>query len=206
MHVILCSGWGKADFMWRKYRRLWAAEGVTTSLLQNKAFGMGPIQPAAKQLARQIDDLKYPPFVVGHSMGGLIARYALGKYPSEIAGLVTIASPLNGSKAAKFAPWSASAHQMRPNSNFLRRCEPLPLPTAPMLNVYCSHDLLVRRDDAIVKEDGTLYAEVPQTHASVLLSTRVWDMIHGFAMDCLGGDIELEYVEEEALPEGDDDE
>jgi hypothetical protein len=139
-------------------------------------------------------------------MGGLIARYAIGKYGCEIAGLITIASPLNGSRAAKLAPWSASAQQMKPNSNFLRRCEPLPLPDAPMLNIYCSHDLLVRKDDAIIKEDGTLYAEVPHTHASVLLSERVWEMINGFAMDCLSGDIEVEYLEEESVPGEDEDE
>lgn len=203
MHVILASGWGKADLGWRKYRKWWEAEGVTTSVLQSKAGNFGPLQAASRQLARQINDLAQPPVIVGHSAGGVIARHCLAKYQPEVAGLVTIASPHGGSKWAKLAPWSYSACQLQPNSNFIRRMEPLGNPNCPMLNIFCSHDLIVSQESAVIHSPSPncMWGEVPQTHFSVLLSHSTWKLIHGFAEECITTDFSMEQMTPEQIAE-----
>lgn len=208
MHVLLCSGWGKVDAAWRPYRKWWEAEGVTTSTLQAKALNFGPLQAASRQLARQVNDLAQPPVIVGHSAGGVVARHAIAKYNLDVAGLITIGSPHFGTKMAYLAPWSYSAAQLRPNSNFIRRMEPIGEPDCPMLNVICSHDLIVPMSSAVVPGQNGMMAEVPQTHLSVLLSKRTWNLVHQFAEECITSDFVVDQLSEEelrALMDEDDD-
>jgi len=60
--------------------------------------------------------------IVGHSMGGLIARYYVQRLggDSRVHTLVTLGSPHNGSAYAKYVPHTL-ARQLRPNSELL--CE-----------------------------------------------------------------------------------
>ncbi len=44
-----------------------------------------------------------PPLLIGHSMGGLIARTAISDYEASAAGLFTIGTPHTGSYGADLA-------------------------------------------------------------------------------------------------------
>ncbi len=67
---------------------------------------LGPVAARAERLASQVRDFAAEtgekPLIVGHSMGGLDARYALSKLnlAEHAAGLVTVATPHHGSPAA----------------------------------------------------------------------------------------------------------
>ncbi len=62
------------------------------------------------------------PVMVGHSMGGLVARawWAQDASGLRLHRLVTIGTPHHGTETAKFG-WGPSARQMRPHSDWLQR-------------------------------------------------------------------------------------
>lgn len=59
--------------------------------------------------------------VVGHSMGGLIAREAARLGLVRIRRLFSMASPHAGSYLARYGPWFRQLREMTPGSGFLRR-------------------------------------------------------------------------------------
>lgn len=207
MHVILVSGWGKPDLMWRQYRNWFHQEGITTSLLQTRYQNFGPIQAAAKQLARQVDDLKYSPVLIGHSSGGLVIRYYMARYHPQsqtgVAGVATLASPLYGTGLARLAPWSASACQMVPGSGFLNSLDVYQDPDVPWLSVRCSRDRLVAGPSSLLDADQAIHLEVPYGHNTVLFSREVWKDLHAHVIDCVTGTFDL--IEEEVGDTADDD-
>lgn len=77
-----------------------------------------------RQAAEKIRQETGIPFLslVGHSMGGLVAaHYALALAPpSSIRAVITVGSPLLGSRCARFVP-GKNARQMEPGSPFLAR-------------------------------------------------------------------------------------
>lgn len=202
MHVVLVSGWGKLDFMWKPYRKYFASRGLTTSVLNTSYANFGPIQAGSKQLARHVNDLKHPPFLVGHSLGGLIIRHYVAQHlpasHTKIAGVATIATPHEGTPLAKIAPFSASACQAKPDSGFLRKFEAFQEPDIPWMSVRCSYDLVVPGNGTLLDVMDGMHVEVPHTHMSVLLSRTVADLISDFAMTVatrdviLGEDVEVE--------------
>lgn len=116
--------------------------------------------------------------VVGHSLGGLVARYAV-----QIGGLeeartcVTVASPHQGVGAARAAAWPLSVAQLRPDADVLVRLKASSRRMATRFVAYYSNlDLLVpghrgrivepalRATNVLVKDEG---------HLSILLSRRL---------------------------------
>lgn len=116
--------------------------------------------------------------VIGHSLGGLVARYAV-----QIGGLeealtcVTVASPHQGVGPARAAAWPPSVSQMRPDADVLVRLRASSRPMATRFVAYYSNlDLLVpghrgrieetalRASNVLVKDEG---------HLSILLSRRL---------------------------------
>jgi triacylglycerol lipase len=80
--------------------------------------------------------------IVGHSLGGIIARYAvccLGGH-EHVHTLITLGSPHGGSPVARVARvtplrWiSKSVLELNPGSDFMRRIEAAPIPPS----VYCA--------------------------------------------------------------------
>lgn len=48
-----------------------------------------------------------PVILIGHSLGGMLAMLIAGRHQAQVERVVTISSPLGGSKAAVFARWLA---------------------------------------------------------------------------------------------------
>jgi len=83
--------------------------------------------------------------VIGHSMGGLIARYYVQRLGGDerVHTLVTLGSPHGGTRMARLVP-HALARQVRPDSNLVRElAEPAPGCRTRMLSVWSDLDQLM---------------------------------------------------------------
>lgn len=77
--------------------------------------------------------------LVGHSMGGLVARAYLRRWgAASIARVVTLGSPHYGSRLAMLA-WGRSGRQMVIGNPWLRALQDEPLPV-PLTSIYSVHD------------------------------------------------------------------
>lgn len=119
--------------------------------------------------------------LVGHSMGGLLARWAV-----QVGGLheartcVTVASPHGGSQLARLAAGRTAA-QMRPGSTVLRRLDDAPVPPQTRFVAYWSElDALVSPRRAQIRDqrlDATNVHVPGEGHLSIMLSRRLADSI-----------------------------
>jgi pimeloyl-ACP methyl ester carboxylesterase len=116
--------------------------------------------------------------VVGHSLGGLVARYAV-----QVGGLdealtcVTVASPHQGVAAARVATWPASARQLRPDGDVLVRLRASSRRLATRFVAYYSNlDVLVPGERAMITEPALEATNVlirDEGHCSILLARRL---------------------------------
>ncbi len=83
--------------------------------------------------------------IVGHSMGGLIARYYVQQLGGEdtVDTLITMGSPHRGTYSA-YLGWGAAATQMRPGSALMRKLEETARPSSVRwISYYSDLDFLV---------------------------------------------------------------
>ena len=133
--AILVSGWSAPGFEWK-------ASPIVTELtlcgydvvrFKQCNYGWGDIAHNGKKLARLVESLKYTNnyseiVIIGHSLGGLIARYAdmhiTMKWPvpsvPSIDAIVTLGTPHYGVRYGRAAFFSKSAKQMDCDSRFLK--------------------------------------------------------------------------------------
>jgi pimeloyl-ACP methyl ester carboxylesterase len=117
--------------------------------------------------------------LVGHSMGGILARYYLqlqGGAP-HVATCVTLGSPHLGSKLAPFAV-SSLGRNLLPGSPLLTRLNAEPLPGGVhFTSVYSRHDnIIVPMDSA--RLDGADNLELTGLgHTAMLFSARVAEAV-----------------------------
>ena len=104
----------------------------------------GDIDGYAEQVARAVDGLcrtadAHQVMLVGHSMGGLVARAYLRRYGAlRVTRLVTLGTPHQGSLLAHLGI-GRNARQMEPGSNWLTELAQAPLPL-PCVAIYSCHD------------------------------------------------------------------
>jgi triacylglycerol lipase len=119
---------------------------------------LGCIKSSDRRVIAALEELAAPPGfqhadVVGHSMGGLIAAYALKALDSRrrIRRVVTLGAPHGGSPLALagalvFGTFARALWQMVPGSAFLRELEALPVPEgAELIAVGAGDDAIVPR-------------------------------------------------------------
>ncbi len=118
--------------------------------------------------------------LVGHSMGGIVARLALGDpaFARRVATLVTLSSPHGGTQAARFAGTDI-CRELRPGSQVLRRLE-AQLPWRGPIHLVCfwarTDPLMQPATTATV--DGACNREVDGfSHLDWLLKLRAWQAI-----------------------------
>ncbi len=143
LHGVLCNG-----AVWRRWLARLAARGLGPVYALSYGPPLSSIELFAEETAAKIDAILAATgarkvALVGHSMGGLVARAYLRRYGGAKAHcLVTIGTPHHGSMHAWLFPGICLA-QMRPGSAWLaelNRDEAVP---APVVALWSWHDSMV---------------------------------------------------------------
>jgi triacylglycerol esterase/lipase EstA (alpha/beta hydrolase family) len=148
--VLLVHGVLVNDGMWFLPRRRLASLGVGPIYTMNYGPPHADIEHFAEQLAAKIGEICTATgaervVLVGHSMGGLVARAYLRRFGAgRVAKLITIGTPHHGSVLAWSFP-GRGLEQMRPGNPWLaelNRDESKP-PPAPIISIWSRHDSMV---------------------------------------------------------------
>jgi triacylglycerol esterase/lipase EstA (alpha/beta hydrolase family) len=122
--VLLLHGVGCNAAVWTSMRRYLDAEGLGPVYALSYGPPFAPIETFAPQVADKIAQIEKDTgarkvVIVGHSMGGLVARSYLRRYGgAHVRRLVTIGTPHEGSRHAHLMSGSSIA-DMRPGSDYL---------------------------------------------------------------------------------------
>jgi len=109
------------------------------------------LESLTEVLAKKVDELRIrlkidKVIMIGHSMGGIIARNYIQNRggAANVAQLVTLGSPHHGSKLAPFAI-SPMGKTLLPGSDFLQKINSVPWPESiPAISIYTCHDNMVQ--------------------------------------------------------------
>jgi len=135
-----------------------------------------------------LDDIKGPFFIVAHSLGGVYATY-LQQHFDSVKGVVSLATPFNGSELATwgsiFNPHYQLFKDISPNSNFIKHSRKIDIKCPWMQAVTTVGDVpwIQGTNDGIVTRssmtcrDDVEYTEVDRNHYEIVLSQRVVDII-----------------------------
>ena len=152
------------------------------------------IETLAERLAERVEEVllytrRERVHLVGHSLGGLIARYYIQKLGGEyrVSKCVTMGTPHTGTMAAWLSA-APTAIQMRPGSKFLETLNALPVP--PNVRWYSFYS---RRDVMVFPHTNAMLSEKKfnainfnmdnQGHLSFLLSPSVIDTVVEYLRD-----------------------
>ena len=153
--ILLLHGLVDNRSVFTRLRTSLAREGFECLLSLNYPVLTGDIPTAAHNLASVVDRICDRTgfdrlHLVGHSMGGLIARY----YVQRLAGdqrvhtLVTLATPHRGTATARLVPYGI-VRQLKPGSEVITElAEPAPGCRTRFVSIYSDHDALVPADSA----------------------------------------------------------
>ena len=113
--------------------------------------------------------------LVGHSMGGLIARAYLHEFgAARVARIVTLASPHHGSELARRAIGTGGA-QLRPGNAWLAALNATEqaAPPVPIVSLFSRHDNLVAPPDSAMLAHAVNVPFVAVGHLALLFSGLV---------------------------------
>jgi len=145
VHGVLCNAG-----VWLGLRRHLLTQGIGPVYALTYGPPLASIESFVEQVAAKIDAVlaatgAHQVAVVGHSMGGLVARAYLRRYgASKVRVLITLATPHHGSVHAWLFPGTSLA-QIRPGSAWLaefNRDEGSPPPTR-IVSLWSWHDSMV---------------------------------------------------------------
>jgi pimeloyl-ACP methyl ester carboxylesterase len=146
---------------------------------------------ATDNLAAMVEVLssdKGPFFIVAHSLGGVYATY-LQQEISSIKGVVSLATPFNGSEIATWGAMLNPRYQLfkdiATHSDFIRNSRKINI-QCPWLQVVTTtgnvpwilgdNDGIVTRSSMMCRDDVE-YTEINRNHYEIVLSDRVIDII-----------------------------
>ncbi len=150
MPILLLHGLVDNRSIFTMLRRALRRDGFSRVLAMNYSLLTSDVRTAAAELGERIEAFCVATgteqiHVVGHSLGGIIARYyvqRLGGH-ARVHTLVTLGSPHRGTQLARLLPVRL-CRQLRPGSDVLAElAEPAPGCTTRMLAVYGQIDQLV---------------------------------------------------------------
>lgn len=171
VHGYCCS---RASWWWL-HRRLRAAGWRVATINLEPVFTS--IDHYVEPLARRIDEVLANTnsdrlIVVGHSMGGLVARAYLRRFGrARIARLVTLGTPHQGSRLAVIG-FGDNARQMLPESAWLQSLSSSPTPP-DTLTIYSGHDNFVTPQSNLLLPGARSTAVDGVGHLAMLFSPRV---------------------------------
>jgi triacylglycerol esterase/lipase EstA (alpha/beta hydrolase family) len=156
LHGVLCNAG-----VWTGMKRRLDAEGLGPVYALSYGPPLASIELFADQVAAKVDGILAATgarrvIIVGHSMGGLVARAYLRRHGSDrVARVVTIGTPHAGSVHAWMFP-GMSLSQLRPGNAWLAE---LPGPDGggslpPMVSLWSWHDSMVAPQTSSRLADG----------------------------------------------------
>ena len=148
--VVLVHGVLVNDGVWFTVRRYLARHGIGAVYTINYGPPYGDIEHFAEQLDAKIESVCKATgatrvLIVGHSMGGLVARaYLRQRGPARIERIITIGTPHHGSVFARGVIGRCLA-QMRPGNEWLAELnrDEATAPPVPITAIWSRHDSLV---------------------------------------------------------------
>jgi triacylglycerol esterase/lipase EstA (alpha/beta hydrolase family) len=182
--VILVHGVLVNDGVWFTMRRYLARQAVGAIYTINYGPPYGDIEHFAEQLGAKIDAVCAATgaarvVLVGHSMGGLVARAHLRQRgPARIERIITIGTPHHGSVFARGVVGQCLA-QMRPGNAWLaelNRDETKP-PPVPITSIWSRHDSLVAPQASSELACAENVPLVGVGHNALLVERRVMDLV-----------------------------
>jgi len=181
--VILIHGFFCNAGYWRPLQAYLAGRGVRTYTL-DLAPVFGSIDDYARQLGERVEavcrESGAPRVVlVGHSMGGLVARVYLGdsRHAARVARLLTLGSPHRGTVLARLAR-GQNLLQMRLLSPWLDGLKRAATPLVPVVSLYSHHDNIVIPQDSSVLDGADNQAYCAIGHMALGLSPRIHQRLY----------------------------
>ncbi|WP_300453302.1 alpha/beta fold hydrolase [Accumulibacter sp.] len=174
--VLLIHGYGCArPAWWYLSHRLQTAGWVVATIDLEPVYAS--IDDYLAPLARRIETVLAETgadqlILVGHSMGGLVARAYLQRFGiARVAGLVTLGTPHQGSRLAHIG-LGRNAYQMRPGSAWLQSIATSPVRSDTVV-IYSPHDNFVMPQSNLVLQGAQNQQIEGLGHLAMLYSPRV---------------------------------
>jgi triacylglycerol lipase len=178
--VLLIHGYMCNRGLWWWLRRRLRAAGIDIATV-NLEPPLAGIETFAARLHERIEALATETgaervALVGHSMGGLVARAYVARHGADrVAQLVTLASPHHGSVVARYGP-GKNAREMEPDSDFIDKLPPAD-PRVPSLSIWSPADNFVAPQDS-ARLAGAAEIVLPSlTHLALLFSPLVLETL-----------------------------
>jgi triacylglycerol lipase len=174
--ILLIHGYGCSRGAWWWLRGHLEAAGWTVATISLEPIYTS-IDNYVDPVARRVDDLLAATgaaqvILVGHSMGGLVARAYLQRYgDARVARLLTLGTPHQGSELARLG-FGDNGRQMRPHSPWLQALASPPA-SVDAVAFYSPHDNFVM-PPALLELRGAQEQRIDGVgHLAMLYSPRV---------------------------------
>lgn len=198
--VIVSPGWCSSGSEWSiaPLRTKLEKMGYELMIHCNSDRGFGDIRQSAESLAtRVVDQSPYwdDIYLMGHSMGGLVARYTekILQNTGLVDGIITLCTPHIGVQGAHRAFWSQSAQQMVPGSELLNELNKHQH-NSPVMNVAAKIDLILGQIENSMMQNADRTHVVWSSHLGVLFSGKVARLINQFVRDIQERKFETEWL------------
>ena len=151
IHGFLCNGG-----FWLPLQRYLQKRGLTQLYTINLEPLYGDIDGFAEQVKARVEAICNATgaervVLVGHSMGGLVARAYLqcSSARARVAKIITLGSPHHGTEHARLT-WGANVRQMRPGNPWLAELNQAPPTPVPFTSIYSCHDNIIAPQDSSI--------------------------------------------------------
>jgi len=203
--VLLIHGIMDNRSVFTVFRRALRRRGFGTVHSVNYSLFTGDLRSAARELGEHVEKLREATgadriHVVGHSLGGVIARY----YVQRLGGaefvdtLVTLGSPHTGTTTAYLLP-TPLARQLRPGSDVMAElAEPAPgCPTRFVVVWSRIDEMIVPQRNARLRHPDLLVEELERSdvgHLALPVDPRV---VHGVCARLAHGELPLHLLHQQ---------
>ena len=136
-----------------------------------------------ESIEKKVDGLFGKVHLVGHSIGGILARFIAAKMPEKIKSVTTLGSPLHGDPEEIVDPFVLIAAKMqipilRDKKRLAQRIEELAEPLSSkgvrITSIFTRGDGVVDWHSCVDPDPGTDNYEVPGTHAGLIFNRQVY--------------------------------
>lgn len=146
----------------------------------------------ATTIADKIRAFRKPVYLVGHSLGGVLAAAAARLTP--VKAIVTMSAPFKGSTTANLARWWYMApllQEMRTSNPIFEKlqADPPQVPVLPIVTTAGDNPFITEANDGVVTVDSQTaipdweYQFLTLNHSEVLLDDSVVEMIRKFIFE-----------------------